>query len=186
MTEAGSVDSDLATDALDTASRLRNIYCMLTEAECTQAEAKLTAHFGRRPPIREVAWRAANQKLLGLTRQKDWQGLSSLYDAMARQLYDDGRDHFELARASVHYKLLSLQRVCSEVELVSGFASNHCEHECGHCSAEKTVLPIALALETMPIPRKDCGYHLDNKHHARQSGWCVCSFSPKQESTGTR
>jgi hypothetical protein len=98
---------------------------------------------------------------------------------MARQLYDEGRNHFELARKAANYKLLSLQRVCSEVEVVSGFVNNGCDNECGRCSSEKKVMPLALALEKMPIPRRDCRYHTDDKHHEGQSGWCLCSYSPK-------
>jgi hypothetical protein len=167
---------------------------MLTDVDWRLAENSLTRHFGRTPPAPVVAWRAATQKILRLNRQKDWQGLSGLYQAMARQLYDEGRNHFELARKAANYKLLSLQRVCSEVEVVSGFVNNGCDNECGHCSSEKKVMPLPLALEEMPIPRRDCRhhmlekmpiprrdcrYHIDDKDHEGQSGWCLCSYSPK-------
>lgn len=179
MTEVGSMENDLASDALRTASRLRTSYYMLTDVDWRRAENSLTRRFGRTPPAPVVAWRAATQKIPRLTRQRDWQGLSGLYQAMARQLYDEGRNHFELARKAANYKLLSLQRVCSEVEMVSGFVNNGCDNECGHCSSEEKVMPLALALEKMPIPRPDCRYHIDGTHHEGQSGWCLCSYSAK-------
>jgi hypothetical protein len=119
-------------------------------------QAHLAERFGRHALLGDVAWSTANHKIPELASRKDWRALSELHRAMARHLYDAGRDHFQQAQQAVRYELLTFQRTASTVVLRSGSLDNCCANECGHCSSRAKRMPVRRA-RTYPY-RRDCGY----------------------------
>jgi hypothetical protein len=147
-----------------------------TDTEFDKASTELAAEWGHKPQPGDIIWRLQNERVVELGKRRDWAGLSTVTRDMALQAYKEGHDHFKLAQDSQRYALLDLQKSFKQVELRSGFANSCCNNECGHCSPKGKVMSVAVALQEMPIPRKDCGYHL-HKAIEGQIGWCVCDYS---------
>lgn len=151
-----------------------------TEADGARVKAELIERFGRVPSPSDIAWEIANEKIPELAQKEDFRALSDLYWQMALQIYYEGRDQFNLAREARRYELLDLQREClrfgdwgSRCGLkVLGCSGNYC----GECKPDK-IYTVEEALESMPIPRRECGYHVKgHKVSPGQPGWCICLY----------
>lgn len=143
-----------------------------TEDDVARVQSELTQQFGRPPATRDVAWRLANERVSMLTQREDWGGLGNLYWQMALQLYEEGRNHTDLAKEANRFKLLGMRESSprggkTRVQVLTA------------CPASKTfddrVFTIDQALEEMPIPAADCDHHIRAIVPGRP-GWCGCCW----------
>ena len=132
-------------------------------------EAKLQEQWGSPPSRRDVAWTAGNRKIEETSARGDFQALSGVYAHMARQLYDEGKDPFEVSKLSKHFELLALQRTGLPFDSMKLRVLGLCPESRVH---EDSLYTIEEALEEMPIPRPDCS------HDQKPGGFgiCICSY----------
>jgi len=111
----------------------------------------------------------ANKIIGDLSKKNDFQSLSQLYRAMA--IISDETGHqapHEFLKQSARFSLLSYQ-----VRFPNGYITIMASSEgCEACKSQNGKrLSIKEALETMPIPHKDCSTRWIN-----YPGYCRCSY----------
>lgn len=131
-----------------------------------RVEAELEKVFGSKPPPNDVIWGLYQRA--GPRHATDPQ-LASL---MAGFLAEEGKDPTLLLSEAAKYTLVSLAKVDSDatkagwVEIVAATCCPECREE-----LDDKRLPIAQALETMPIPNPNC---------TRTEGgqpYCTCHYT---------
>ncbi|MBN1319451.1 MAG: hypothetical protein JXA87_01285 [Thermoleophilia bacterium] len=151
------------------------------DQERREVEAELREQWGVVPSRRDVAWAAANRKVAQAGADGDFARLSSLYWHMAMQLYEEGRDHFELSRLSKKYGLLAMQNKVHPFDHLGLRFKLVVIPACPESHAYRgRQYSIEEALDEMPIPRPDCSYHYLSGREG-SPGWCVCSHSHERD-----
>jgi hypothetical protein len=152
----------------------------VSKRERHNIEATLQQQWGVVPSRRDVAWAAANQKVVEAATQDDFGRLSGIYWQMALQLYDEGRDHFELSKLSHKYGLLAMQRQQAGFPLPMEIrVLGVCPESRAH---DERWYTVEEALEEMPIPRADCSWHTSPARAKRGGpGWCACTYIQQRQ-----
>ena len=124
----------------------------------------------------DAQWKALNLQVIEASRAGDWHAIQMAHFQQALMLFDRGRDHRDLARASrkaelqqykERYKEMGVRRVKI---MTTGSAS------CARCAPlEGQSFTIEEALDQMPIPHDDCQtWRGENPY----GGWCRCLYQP--------
>ena len=92
-------------------------------------------------------------------KRGEWHALSMIYWEQARQLYEEGKPHLDLARQASKASL--------QVFVQGGYVRNveivcNCCAQCQRDAGRK--MALAGAVRELPIPHETC----DN------DGWCIC------------
>jgi hypothetical protein len=164
LTEAQGAEFDkqrgLEAVRNDAIRRTQNIGASVKDFERTERE--LTEKWGFAPP-RDVFWALAGKAALAAFQNRDYHRLSMVYWGQARLLYEEGKDHMEIAKEA--------SKACLQGYAERGFplrvqVSTGCCPMCNRDEGRK--FTIAEALEKLPIPHEAC----------ENDGWCTCTWSP--------
>jgi ribosomal protein S11 len=142
----------------------------IDEHEVRGAESDLR-RLGAQPKGRNFAyWIVANRKLAKARKTSDWAAMASLYNQLARRLYEDGKSHMEVATAAQTCELRAyLPFGIEQVEVATAGESS-----CAHCrSLHGRRLMITEAIDEMPLPVKNC----TDQTGRGDCGWCRCSYT---------
>jgi len=138
-------------------------YLGIDDNEYNRAEKELGRKFGKPPTPRDVVWGVLNDRLVTSLGRGDWGEAKMIYFEQALILHKEGRDFFRLLQEGKRCELRSYQsQGVKRVEVLAG----SCE-KCKHLNGK--VFTIKEALDTMPIPVKEC---------ENQNGWCRCDWLP--------
>lgn len=130
--------------------------------EYQEIEKELTRKFGKPPLGGDVVWSAFNKKLQEAMRRSDWHQMKMIYLGQARFLYEEGREFFDVLQQAAKCQLRYYESsgVVKKVKILT------CQDCCDKCKAfEPRQISIKEALNSLPIPVKDCG-----------NGFCRCSY----------
>lgn len=116
---------------------------------------------------KDIIWRLFNEKILYLSKKNDLGGLADIYYHMAEFTHKEGRDSFYLLQQSAKCRLVNYKNL--GVKTVEILTTNPCEY-CKKMEGKK--LGIQEALETMPIPAKECQMDLFNTGKT----FCRCTY----------
>jgi len=125
----------------------------------------LSNQFRQEASVGDTVWGIFNKLLLSET---DLHTLKMIYFTMALLLDEEGKDSYEMHCQATKMQLLKLKESSStkQVEILSTKGCSNCE------KYAKKIFTIEDALEKMPIPRKDCTFHLNNNKY----GYCRCIY----------
>lgn len=135
-----------------------------TEKEYRAVAEELAHKFKEAPSISDVVWGIISERLLDSLKSRNWQQAKMLYWEQARLLYGLGKDFFRVLQESTKCELYHYQSMGTNHKLEIFPAGTSCS-KC-HLRNGK-ILTITEALETMPIPVKDC-----------EMGFCRCVYLP--------
>jgi hypothetical protein len=139
-------------------------YLGFTEEEYRAVAEELAYKFKEPPSISDVVWGIISEKQLAAMKKGNWGQLQFLYWHQARLLFETGQDFFLLRQESAKCELRRYQAMdlFSKVEIYTpGDACSKCK------ALHGKIFTIKEALETMPIPVKDC-----------ENIWCLCIYLP--------
>lgn len=135
----------------------------VSQKEYQNTEKELSKKYKTAPSQGDIVWAILNQRLLSAMKKNDWQEMKMLYWQQARLLYEQGKEFFRLLQEASRCELRNYQSsgVCKKVEILTAG-----DQSCDKCNAlNGKVFTIKNALETMPIPVKDC-----------EKRWCRCCY----------
>jgi len=139
-----------------------------TEKEYRAVAEGLAHKFKEAPSIGDIVWGIINERLLDSLKSGNWQQAKMLYWEQARLLYGIGMDFFRLLQESTKCELHHYQSMDTNYKLeISAAAGSSCS-KCHLLNGK--ILTITEALETMPIPVKDC-----------EMRFCRCVYLPVVE-----
>jgi len=135
----------------------------IDDRECDIAKKELTKKFGELPTPRDIVWKVLNNHVATAMGHKDWHNMKMLYFEQARILYEEGGSFFPILQETRRCELQNYQsQGLKRVEILAG----SCE-KCRPLNGK--VFTIEEALDTMPIPVKEC---------ENENGWCRCTYTP--------
>ena len=116
-------------------------------------------------------WAALNKTLAKAMKGNDWNEMKTTYFDMAMFCYDESRPFSHLLQEAHKAELRGYQQsgVVTRVSIMTS-KSDSCE-QCAQLHGKK--YSVEDALETMPIPVKDCAMDLGTGE-----GWCRCVYAP--------
>jgi hypothetical protein len=152
--------------AIDELKNLENYG--IKDKDFIKKRRELSKKLGKEAGSTDVIWSLFNELKL---KTKDLHTLSMIYYAMALFSNKEGKDSFTLLQQSAKMKLMDYkQRGVKKVKILTGG-----EESCEVCRRlENKVFTIKEALETMPIPQKECTHKLYDK----KRGFCKCEYAP--------
>lgn len=126
----------------------------------------LRGRFGTEPSSHDVIWSIANKQILQL---KDFEALSHQYEKMAYLLNEEKREFSHILKQAKKFELKAIQKEgFKKVQISPSYYS------CPSCLEQKDkILTIDEALETMPLPNKDCTHVLQDPDR----GYCQCKYT---------
>jgi len=146
----------------------------VTKQDYDVAFRRVAKNRGENPPPRDILWDLFNQIVIKLSKENATpQAFSMLYYDMALFLDEENRkESSSLLQQASKFKLLDYKRsaIVKCVEILA--APNSCE-SCLKQNGEK--FTIEKALKDLPIPNKQCTYHLRPK---RKYSFCRCTWLP--------
>ena len=164
LTEAAAAefDQDRRLEAERNEAIRRSANIGVTREHFAKAERDLARKFGFAQP-RDVFWMLANEAAVRAMKRGEWHALSMIYWEQARQLYEEGKPHLDLARQASKASL--------QVFVQGGYVRNveivcNCCAQCQRDAGRK--MALADAVRELPIPHETC----DN------DGWCICLWVP--------
>lgn len=120
---------------------------------------------------RDEQWKELSKQVEKALRAGDWEAASQAYNGQAAILFTEGRKHLHIEEEAHRCHLRSLQGLgIKKVQVLT------CEDErvCSYChSLSGKVFSIDNALETMPLPGKQCTDDSDKNPHG---GRCRCLY----------
>lgn len=171
MTEARAKEVEVEW-MLNNFSNQYSEYITKTEIEniCDQLNKK----FNGAALSRDIKWAIYNHLIQKMLPKNDFQSLKMIYWEMARQLFEEGKDAFQLLWQSAKMDLLSHQGNSDIYQKVEILTTG--DQSCPECQKlNGKIFTIKEALEKMPIPCKACSSEL--KENDNRSGWCRCIYS---------
>jgi hypothetical protein len=141
----------------------------VTEEDFDIRKRQLAEKLGKNVRDRDVIWSLFNTSV---TKIRDYGLRRALYYSMALFVDEEVRDPFPLLQESAKMELMMLGRRGRRrrVQILTAR-----EKSCDACRRlEGQRITIEQALETMPIPNTNCGFHLSNE----QLSFCRCSYVP--------
>jgi len=134
-----------------------------TEKEYRAAAEELAHKFKEAPSISDVVWSIISERQLNSLESGDWHQAKMLYWQQARLLFELGQDFFRVLQESAKCELYRYKSTgINKLEIFP--AGNSCS-KCHLLNGK--ILTITEALETMPIPVKNC-----------EMGFCRCCYLP--------
>jgi len=137
---------------------------VISEREFIKAKRTLKEQF---KSDKDIVWRLFNEKIDSASKRNDLGSLSDIYFAMAEFTHKEGKESFHLLQQSAKYRLIDYKNL--GVKIVEILATNPCEY-CKKMEGKK--LSIQEALETMPIPAKECQMDLFDTGKT----FCRCTY----------
>lgn len=119
-----------------------------------------------------------NDLILELIEEENYHEIKMIYYSMALFQNRRGMPTYDLRREGVKYELLHMQK--NEYVKYVKITESNIEKTCENCKRlNGKVFSLEEALQTMPIPCKECTFHLFDKNH----GFCACyySYEPDEE-----
>lgn len=115
----------------------------------------------------DLIWSVFNELLNKYGKSQDWQSLKMVYYEMALYEYRQGGTYFHLLQESAKMELLNYKEtgIVKKVEI-------SCLGGCEACQKlNGKILTLEKALNTLPVPNKDCTYQMGNER-----GFCRCVY----------
>jgi hypothetical protein len=136
------------------------------EQEYEAAEETLARKYNRVPPTRDVIWVVLDERCRAVSEKGDYRAVSVVCWQQAGFLHEEGKESYRVLQEAARWSLRDLQSSgCKKVQ-ISGARD---QYVCSWCrSLDGRVFPIAEALDSMPIPQKDCQF-------------CRCCYLPLVE-----
>lgn len=155
-------------DALDEKHKIKYkmVYFGMSEKDYYFHKNKLAKKRGFEPEYFDIIWDLLNEKTMELANDKNFNELSLLYYKMALFLNEEGKDFSHVLQQSRKTELENMKAMgIKKVEIMSigGCLS------CKELNGKK--FTIKEALDTMPIPNKNC---LNEKFN----NFCRCIYQP--------
>ena len=140
------------------------------EDEVRGAEIELRRLGGQLRGSTDIYWVVANRKLLEARKTSDWSAMKSIYNELARRLYEGDKQHFEVAEAAQACELRTFAPFgVEQVEISTGG-----EGSCAQCgSLQGRRLSVSEAMDEMPLPVRNCSNQVKQRG---DYGWCRCSY----------
>lgn len=140
-----------------------------------EAREVLSAKWGHRAKAADAAWGVLNQLVVNTA---DFQGRGMVYFQMARFLWEEGRDHLEVARQSRKMELANWKQAADrgllDLSRARAAVITAKDASCPECRAlEGVKFAYGEAVEKMPIPVIGCTHDLSP---GRTHGWCRCCY----------
>jgi len=142
-------------------------YLGITTNDFLEQQRVLTKRFNLKARGTDVIWGLLNQQI---SIKRDMSSRKIIYFEMARFIYEEGKNPYELLKEASKCELLKYK----ESGVVSKVKINSCgDLSCKECQKlnGKTYL-VEKALEEMPVPCKDC----DNDKNKNGFPWCRCRW----------
>jgi hypothetical protein len=170
LVRKGRLSTEDEARAIDVCSRLA-----LPLERLWEARGLLSQKWGRRASAADAAWRVLNEVIV---ETPDFHGRGMVYFHMARFLWEEGRDHLQVARQCRQMRpadwkqaeergLLDLKRARIEITTAR-------EASCPVCRAlEGTQFTYEEAVERNQIPVAECTHEAGP---GRIRGWCRCDY----------
>ena len=145
-----------------------------TSEDFQKEKELLQIRFGGEPKDADVMWALINKCILGLN-ESDLDSLRIHYLTMADFVYEiNNSDPMEFLSQAIRTNLLQLKELYYSYPAVQVM----CPHA-SHCRKAKElkgkVFTIDEALNTMPIPNRECEYRWDEH---KKFSFCTCSYMP--------
>jgi len=138
------------------------------------ARDDLSREWGRQASASDGAWRVLNELV---TEAPEYHTRKMIYFQMARFLWEEGRDHLEIARLSRQMQLADWKKSADDgwldlrrarVEVITAR-----EASCPACRAlDGAQFTYEVAAKQNPIPVAECTHQVGG--HA--CGWCRCEY----------
>lgn len=139
------------------------------------AREDLSRQWGRQASAADAAWRVLNKLVV---ETADYQARKMIYRQMARFMWEEGRDHLEMARQSKQMELADWQSTAEQglldlkgarlAVITAGPLS------CPACRVlEGARFTFAEAVNENPIPVAGCTHEAEA---GRVRGWCRCEY----------
>ncbi len=140
-----------------------------------QARELLSTKRGQRASAADAAWGILNQLVVNTA---DFHARGMVYFQMARFLWEEGRDHLEVARQSRQMELANWKQAADRGFLDLSRARvaviTAKDLSCPECRALQGVeFTYDEAVKKMPIPVIGCTHDLSP---GRTRGWCRCCY----------
>lgn len=138
----------------------------VTDSNYEKEAKKLKKKFGKEPDTQDVIWSLYHMLL---KKNNDLHTLKTIYYQMALFYSDLDKDPFPLLQESAKLELMDImkQGITNKVRILT--PKNGCEICQNH---NGVVLTIKEALETMPIPCRECTTQV----YSEKYGFCRCSY----------
>lgn len=140
------------------------------------ARELLSEKWGRHASATDAAWGVLNQLVV---ESSDFNARGMVYFQMARFLWDEGRDHLELARQCRQMELANWEHAAdrglldvrrARISVITAKGAS-----CPGCRVLDGIeLTLQEAVETMPLPVAGCTRELSP---GRLRGWCRCCYA---------
>jgi hypothetical protein len=141
----------------------------VTKGDFDIRKRQLAEKLGKNVRDRDVIWSLFNTSV---TRIRDYGSLRTLYYNMALFVDEEVRDSFPFLQESAKMTLMMFGRRGRRRRVQISTAR---EKSCDACRRlEGQRITIERALKTMPIPNRNCAFHLSNE----QWSFCRCSYVP--------
>lgn len=165
--ESALTPNDRLAVVIDDARRILGRFSVdPSPAECAGRASDLSEQFGAVPSPSDLAWAVLTD--MGI-RARSHEDLKGVFDAQARFLATEGRDHRDAQRRSYQHELEHLAE--SGIERVEILAHGACA-ECARQNGERWAIRDALA--RMPLPCSSC---TNTGVYGSLHGFCRCSYS---------
>jgi len=140
-----------------------------------KARESLSKKWGRRASAADAAWGILNELVVATP---DFHDRGMLYFQMARFLWDEGKDHLELARQCRQMELANWKHAADtgvlDLRRAWIVVITAKQMSCPACRALEGVrFTHAEAMERAPIPVASCTHELSP---GRSHGWCRCCY----------
>ncbi len=140
----------------------------VTEADFATQKRVLAGRVGEKASDRDVIWSLFNT---AVTKTHELGMLKFLYYTMALFVDEEGRDATYLLKESARTELLMYREGGRDRIRISTAR----ERSCDSCrNLEGQTVAIEQAFDSMPIPNKDCAFHLSSAEWA----FCRCTYFP--------
>ena len=135
----------------------------------------LSARWGKRASAGDAAWGIMNQLVV---RTANYHARGMIYWHMARFLWEEKKDHLQMARMVRAMELANWKHLADlgqlDLRRMRVIVITAHESACSNCLAlEGRSFSYEEAVETMPIPVANCTTDLTD---GRTRGWCRCLF----------
>ena len=118
---------------------------------------------------KDIIWRLFNEKITSVSKKNELGALADIYSAMAEFAHGEGKESFHILQQSAKCKLMAYKN--SGIKTVEILTTNPCEN-CRKLEGKK--FSVNEALQTMPIPVKECQMDLFNTGKP----FCRCTYMP--------
>jgi hypothetical protein len=131
------------------------------EKEYLEIVGELNRRFGRSPSVGDIVWAASNKKLEEAMKRGDWHQMEMIYYNQALFLCAESREFFDVLQEAAKCRLRYYgQSKVGRVEIMT------LQDSCDKCKTwGSKQISIEEALNSLPIPVKDCG-----------NGFCRCHY----------